>query len=171
MEKFRNLYRLDSARLRGYDYCKAGAYYVTIVTKKREHYFGEIKNKLFYPNELGLVVEQEWLKTPSLRPDINIELDKYITMPNHFHGILFIGLNDYNYFPSSGNHYAPQSKNLASIIRGFKSAVTSYARHNKLVFDWQERYYDHVIRDSNDLERIRDYIRDNPAKWKEDDLF
>ncbi len=170
MEKFRNKYRIDSTRLKGYDYSKAGAYYITVVTKKREHYLGEIKNKIFYPSELGAVVESEWLKTPTIRQDMNIELDEYITMPNHFHGILFIGLNDYNYFPEFENHFAPQSKNLASVMRGFKSAVTSYARDHEIIFDWQERYHDHIIRDSGDLDRIRDYIRKNPEKWEEDNI-
>ncbi|NTW23339.1 MAG: hypothetical protein HGA37_01460 [Lentimicrobium sp.] len=167
MEKFRNKYRIGSSRLKEYDYGKAGVYYITTMTKKRENYFGEIKNKVFYPSELGTVVESEWLKTPSVRQDMNIDLDEYITMPNHFHGILIIGMNDYNYFPELENHFAPQSKNLASIMRGFKSAVTTYARVNKIVFDWQERFHEHIIRDSKDLERIRDYVRKNPAKWDE----
>ena len=171
MEKFRNKYQIGSTRLQGYDYGSAGAYYVTVVTKKRDHHFGEIKKKMFYPNELGIIAEQEWLKTVEIRQDMNLELDEYIIMPNHIHAILFIGLNDYNYFPASENHFAPQSRNLASIMRGFKSAVTAYARMNKIVFDWQDRFHDHIIKDSNDLIRIRDYIRNNPAKWDEDDFF
>jgi uncharacterized protein YlxP (DUF503 family) len=67
MEKFKNRYRISTARLQSYDYGQAGAYYITIVTKNREHYFGEIKNKLFHPNSLSKVVSDEWTKTPDIR--------------------------------------------------------------------------------------------------------
>ncbi len=171
MERFLNKYRLGSTRLHGYDYSQAGAYYVTIATINREQYFGEIKDKLFYPNVLGHVVGTEWLKTPIIRPDMSIEMDEYAVMPNHFHAILLIGLNNYNYFPNMENHFAPQSKNLASIIRGFKSAVTAYANKRSIVFGWHPRYHEHIIRDFEELQRIRDYIRNNPANWDEDDFF
>lgn len=171
MEKFKNKYRLSSTRLHGYDYSRAGAYYITIVTKNREQYFGEIKNKQFYPNDLGLFVETEWVKTPLLRPEMNVELDVFTVMPNHFHAIILIGLNNYNYIPAVENHFAPQSMNLASILRGFKSAVTSNTIKNSIVFSWHSRFHDHIIRDYEELQRIRDYIRNNPANWDEDDFF
>ena len=63
------------------------------------------------------------------------------------------------------NKFGPQSKNLASIIRGFKSAVTIYARKNNLEFDWQPRYYDHIIRNQIEFDRIKRYINRNPANW------
>jgi len=146
-------------------------------------------------NEIGLIVQDEWLKTPGLRPDMNIMLDKFGVMPDHFHGIIFIGDNEYNHngkdpikvfsilpglpiifgdqadnVVGTGqreNDFGPQAKNLASIIRGFKSAVTTRARRINKVFKWQERYHDHVVRDYDSLERIRDYIDNNPANWIE----
>jgi REP element-mobilizing transposase RayT len=171
MEKFKNRYRIGTARLQSYDYGQAGAYYITIVTKNRKHYFGEIKNKLFHPSSLSNVVSDEWTKTPDIRPDMNIEIDEFIVMPNHFHAILLIGLNDYNYFPTAVNQFAPQSKNLASIIRGFKSAVSSYANKNNIVFGWHTRYHDHIIRDFDEMKRIREYIMSNPENWDEDEFF
>ena len=69
--------------------------------------------------------------------------------------------------PSS--NFGPQSKNIASIIRKFKIGVTKYAMKNNIPFEWQSRYYDHIIRDENDLNRIRKYIIDNPSNWKMDE--
>ena len=68
------------------------------------------------------------------------------------------------------NKFAPQSKNLASIMRGFKSSVTMFARDNKIAFNWQSRFYDHVIRDFEDYQRISKYIINNPANWHNDHL-
>lgn len=68
-----------------------------------------------------------------------------------------------------GNKFAPQSKNLPSIIRGFKAAITTYARKNNIEFQWQSRYYDRIIRNSQELEAISYYIKNNPNKWDEDE--
>jgi hypothetical protein len=69
------------------------------------------------------------------------------------------------------NQFAPQSKNLASIIRGYKCAVAIYARKNNIEFDWQPRFHDHIIRSMDDYHRISDYIVNNPAKWNEDKFY
>jgi len=66
------------------------------------------------------------------------------------------------------NQFAPQSKNLSSIIRGYKSAVTTYARKNGIEFDWQPRFHDHIIRSMDDYHRISNYIINNPNKWETD---
>ena len=67
------------------------------------------------------------------------------------------------------NKFGPQSQNLASIVRGFKSGVKSYTTKNNLEFAWQPRYYDHIIRDYESLERIRKYIQLNPNRWLDDE--
>lgn len=175
---FRNKYRSESDRLQGYNYTLAGAYYITIVTKDRIQYFGSIKNDVVVLSELGLLLRNEWLKTPQIRRDMNIILDEFIIMPDHFHAILLIGKNQFNTSSVSKsiytgmaqnkfyyhNRFGPQSKNLSSIIRGYKSAVTTYARKNNLEFAWQNRYYDHIIRSDIELHKIRNYIINNPAK-------
>lgn len=143
---------------------------------------------------LGDIVEQEWLTSVALRPDMNLSLGEYVVMPNHFHGIIFIGKNEFNTYTNkkemddgmdndirrdamhgvstnTGNVFGPQSKNLASIIRGFKSAVTTFARKNHLPFDWQPRFHDHVIRNEIEYQRITNYIRNNPAQWTEDKFY
>jgi putative transposase len=98
-------------------------------------------------------------------------------MPNHFHAIIGIGRNQYNSVDgidinnTTGNKFGPQSKNLASIIRGFKSAVTINARIINPDFGWQSRYHDHIIRNQNSFQRIQSYIINNPIKWKIDTFY
>jgi len=98
---------------------------------------------------------------------MNLWMDEFVVMPNHFHAIIGIGVNKYNIVeaqciaplqylqPQQKNKFGPQSKNLASIIRGFKSAVTIHARKTIPHFAWQPRFHDHIIRDKKSLENIR----------------
>ena len=115
------------------------------------------------------MAESEWLKTPDLRPDMNLILDKYVVMPDHFHAIIIIGPNNYNRGGGKpvGGAFGPQRKNLASVVRGFKSAVTTYSRKNNINFGWQERFYDRIIRDDQEFTRIARYIETNPADWQD----
>lgn len=182
MTKFKNKYRIEPARLKNWDYAKSAAYYITICTANRKHFFGKIENEEMMYSEIGKIVEIEWLKTPEIRPDMNIELGEFVVMPNHFHGILFIGDNEFNGERGRGrdamhrvstddtytNKFGPQSKNVSSIIRGFKSAVTIQARNINPEFGWQPRFYDHIIRDAKSYEVISKYIINNPKKWFED---
>lgn len=96
MSLFKNKYRIASARWQNWDYANAGAYFITICTKDRQHYFGEIHNGTMQKNELGDIVTLEWLKTPALRQDMNLTLGEFVVMPNHFHAIIIIGTNEYN---------------------------------------------------------------------------
>ncbi len=178
MDKFKNKYRISSARLKNWDYGSPGLYFITICTKNRKHFFGEIENSEIVLNQLGLIVDTEWTRTPSIRPDMNLALGEFITMPNHFHGIIMIGENGFNARHGrdakrgvSTNKFGPQSKNLGSIIRGFKSAVTTASKKLNMEFDWQERFHDHIVRDHDELIRISNYIETNPQNWKDDKLF
>jgi REP element-mobilizing transposase RayT len=140
------------------------------------------------PTEIGKIAHDEWFETPELRPDMNLELGEFVVMPNHIHGIISIGKNEYNrdvrcgrdamHYVSSitneteyKNQFAPQSKNIASIIRGYKSAVTTYARKKNFEFDWQSRFHDHIIRSWDEYARISDYIINNPSKWLQDKFY
>jgi len=206
--KFKNKYRIESARLAGYDYSQSGAYFITICTRNRQHYFGEILPPIgetgvtLHLTPIGQIAEQEWIKTPAIRPDMNISLNAYMVMPNHFHGIIIFGENEFNrcrcrgamhrastpidamhhdptpidathhnLTPITGGKFGPQSKNLASVIRGFKSAVTVYARKNNIEFGWQGRFHDHIIRNEDEFHRIRNYILANPANWFADKFY
>ncbi len=167
-ELYQEKYRIKSIRLPNWDYSNPGYYAVTICTKDKIEYFGKIKNGKMYLNQLGKIVEKCWLEIPNHFPFIF--LDCYIIMPNHIHGIIEIKCRDAKFCVSTGNEnkFGPQSKNLASIIRGFKTGVKKYATINKINFVWQKSFYEHIIRGENDLNRVREYIRLNPLNWKGD---
>lgn len=172
--KFKNKYRIPSARLQGYDYSQIGLYFVTICTKNRFPYFGIIKNGEMQLSKIGTTAYNCWLEIPNHFP--HVSLDEFVIMPNHIHGIICIFVETHNYasLPEAMNYrntFGPQSKNLSSIIRGFKIGVQKWATMNKIDFDWQSRFYDHVIRTEKSLEMIRNYIRKNPETWLEDQLY
>ncbi|MGM0579461.1 MAG: transposase [Bacteroidota bacterium] len=168
-DKFKDKYRVESARLQNWDYGSNSKYFVTICTKNRECFFGNIRNGEMFLNDVGKIVESEWEKTFELRPDMNLFMGEYIVMPNHFHGIIGIGENRYNTNDGSvPNQFGPQSKNLGSIMRGFKSAVTVGARLINPNFGWQGRFHDHIIRDYQSFIRISEYIKSNPKNWRDD---
>ena len=195
--KFQNKYRIPSARLQNWDYGANAAYFITICTQNREHFFGEIVDTECIPShkmqlsEIGKLAETEWLKTVELRPDMNLELGEFIVMPNHFHAIIIIGKNEYNSGDGGGRDamhcggrdamhcvstdaagkFGPQSKNLASIVRGFKSAVTKNGRFVHPDFSWQPRFHDPIIRNTQSFENIQNYIANNPANWNKDKFF
>lgn len=173
---YKNKYRSGTTRLKNWDYGSAAMYFVTICTQNKAHYFGKIVKRsateekevvVLEPAEIGEVAITEWYRTFELREDMNLKLGKFIVMPNHIHGVIIIGPNKYNTGeqPAYKNQFIPQSKKLASIIRGYKSAVTTYARKNNIAFNWQRLYYEHIVRSLSDLNRINAYIKYNPEKW------
>jgi len=164
------MHQRRSIRLKAYDYSQAGAYFVTICTKDRECLFGDIVDEKMCINEIGEIVQAEWLRTAKIRP--NVSLDEFIIMPNHLHGIIMIndGRGVLQYAPTESPFRSP-SQTIGAIIRGFKSATTKQI--NKYTNTpgkpvWQRNYYDRIIRDEDELNRIREYIIYNPAKWAED---
>lgn len=197
MTLFKNKYRIESFRLKNWDYRNAGAYFITICTKNRENYFGKIvdapihnvesqciaslqqphpqqPNNIMQSSQIGKIIENEWIKTPEIRPDMNLELGEFVVMPNHFHAILMIGQNEYNIQLGHGefnNKFGPQSKNVSSILRGFKSAVTTASRLIDPDFGWQSKFHDHIIRNHEEYQRIENYIINNPKNWDEDKFY
>jgi REP element-mobilizing transposase RayT len=181
-ELYKNRYRIKSTRLSVWDYSSNGYYFVTICTKNRESYFGEIIETQnlasLQMTKIGKIAENYWLEIPNHFPFV--VLDKFVIMPNHIHGILAIDHPDVEtqHVETQNlaslrkqNTFGPQSKNLASIIRGFKIGIKKYASMNNIAFAWQSRFYEHIIRTDKDLNRIRQYIIDNPGNWKTDELF
>jgi putative transposase len=177
MHKFKNQYRIPSARLPLWDYGSSALYFITICTHHRRHYFGKIEiGKDALPisslSAIGEIVKSEWLKTVELRKDMNVWMGEYIIMPNHFHAIIGIGIKSTDalpYYPigkgKTKNEFGPQSKNIASILRGFKSAVTTAARKIEHNFQWHPRFHDRIIRNQEEFQRISNYIINNPGKW------
>ena len=174
MDKFNSTFKINSSRFQNWNYSWKGKYFVTICTQKHVNYFGEIYDSKMHMSEIGLEVEKQWLKSISLRPDMNIKLEDFVIMPNHFHGIIEIGRNVFNEYLNSqsnsqeGNKFGPQRKNLSSIMRGFKGSVTSFARINHILFDWQPRFHDHLIRNEKELIKIKKYIQNNVNNWERD---
>lgn len=167
-EKFKNKFRISPARLVNWDYGSNAMYFITICTKNRNHYFGtieQVRNSVsLSPTEIGKITHENWRKIPVHFPFI--ELDEYVVMPNHVHGILCINKSDKpNWQP---NRFGVQSQNIPSIMRGFKASVKKYATVNQIDFSWQAKYYDRVIRNDLELRNIRQYIFNNPLKWADD---
>ena len=211
------LHNRKSLRLRSKDY-RSGSYFITICGVNREWLFGEIKHEEMMMNELGIVVEDEWLKTKTIRP--NVKLDAYVVMPNHFHAILHLEEKDLapvqylggrgiehmmdEHHPNTGcseHHrrgiarYAPTDAvtkqnnrdasktgkfhkiipdSLGSIIRGFKSATTRHInrlRNSTETSVWQRNYYEHAIRNAEELQKTRTYIQKNPKYWFADEEY
>jgi putative transposase len=174
--------RRRTIRLLGYDYSRAGAYFVTVCTHGRACLFGEITDNEMRLNDAGLVVADEWLKSAAIRNEILV--DEWVVMPNHFHGIVIItdgrGADhfqgdqpvaptiDVSARTDGGNRAGPPSGSIGALMAGFKSAVTkriNILRGMPGVPIWQRNYHEHIIRDENSLARIRRYIADNPRQW------
>jgi len=173
MTLFNNKYRVETTRLKNWDYGSAAPYFITICTINGEHFFGELQNDKMSLNAIGLTVKNEWERTPQIRPDMNLTLNEFVIMPNHFHAIICIGENRFNKNTKDveGNKFSPQSKNLGAIIGGFKSSVSKKVRAIIPHFGWQERYHDNVIRDDESYLRIQQYILNNPKNWKDDKFY
>ena len=178
MTLFKNKYRIESARLPGWDYTAEGYYYVTICTKNRLHYFGCVVNDDLLLHPMGEIVAEEWLRTPTLRS--NVEVDEWVVMPNHMHGILVITRripsksetfqrNTQDSETFQRNVSTLKANSLGSIIGQFKGACTKRIWEEiDPEFGWQTRFWDRIIRDAAELDRARAYIRNNPLNWEKD---
>ena len=163
-----------SIRLPGYDYTAAGAYFVTMVTAARERLFGEVVDGVMRLNAWGDAAHVCWHDIP--QHFAHVALDAMVVMPNHVHGVLWI-LDDDDIDVVGAQHAAPLPPlrvipgSLAAIVRSYKSAVTkriNEMRQSSGERVWQRNYYEHIVRDDEALQRIRQYIHDNPARWATD---
>lgn len=177
---FRGKYRVGSSRLKGFDYSMNGAYFITICTKNRMPFFGEIENEKMKLNALGEQADYYWRQIP--QHFSMVKLDFFVVMPDHIHGIIFIddslagterqniGVETQDFASLRKGYYknkfGPQSKNLSSIIRGFKIGMTKYANRHNIHFSWQNRFHDRIIRSKKELNNIRHYIELNPMNWE-----
>ena len=175
---FKNKYRIPSTRLTGWDYSRNGYYFVTMCVKNRESVFGRFEHGEMILSDMGNIAEQCWRGIPVHFPFV--KLDEFVIMPNHVHGIIIIDNNVETQNLASlprhassrhgkTNNFGPQSKNLSSIIRGFKIGVKKWANINHIHFEWQSRFYDRIIRDEKELLNIRNYIINNPVQWDDDE--
>ncbi len=160
-QKELNKYQIKSIRANWWDYASNGNYFITICTKNMIPFFGKLVNEKVNLSEIGNIAQTNWEKISCYFPYVS--LGPYIIMPNHLHGIITIEKSSYPNLIEDAK-FGPQSGNLASIVRGYKSSVTIEARKLNLDFCWQARFYDRIIRDENELQNIIEYIYDNPLK-------
>jgi REP element-mobilizing transposase RayT len=161
-----------SIRLRGYDYSQAGAYFVTVCVQGREPLFGDVVDGEMRLNDAGQMVAQCWQELPAHFP--HLELDEFVVMPNHMHGIIIVGapfMAPYGSCAMNLGAINPGAINraptgLGEIVRSFKAVATRRIRQAGVsAFAWQRNYYEHIIRDEESLNRIREYIANNPLQW------
>ncbi len=183
-----------SPRRDKYDYTSPGWYFITICTKNRKHYFGEIENGTMILNELGKRTRQCRNDIPNHHPYVDIH--EFICMPNHIHGLLIIRdhvwkqpifhdvgtqdlasdnrssfrTNNHSSLPIQNLSIQCKSQSLGSIIRWFKIGVTKYANEQNIIFARQWRYHDHIIRNEDSYNRIKYYIQTNPQNRSNDSL-
>ncbi|MEO0107902.1 MAG: transposase [candidate division WOR-3 bacterium] len=196
-----------SIRMPGYDYARPGAYFVTVVTQNRECLLGQVTRGRMRLNQAGEIVWDEWTRSMMVRPEI--ELDEFVVMPNHVHGIVrivaqagptpvhpmrtsgeIVGAYGHTPLPDSSapDSSAPDSsvpnprpptfrspsRTIGSFVRGFKSATTKRInefRRTPGMPVWQRNYHEHIIRNDDELDRIRRYIAGNPGRWESDRNF
>lgn len=191
---FEEKFRLGSKRLKGWDYSHNGFYFITICSHDRENIFGEIKNDKMILNKFGKITKKYWCEIPTHFS--KTKLDEFIVMPNHLHGIVIIDnvnlncrnainrVNEKNIRSVETLHatflqktkkqnfsqISPKSNSLSVIIRSFKSAVTKNIHQTQPALSriWQNRFYDHIVRNENELNLVRNYIQLNPVRWSED---
>lgn len=165
---YQNRFRKESARLKEWNYSNPWWYYITISTKNHYHFFGTVVSGEMNLNKFGKVAEKNWNEIPKHYE--NVEIDYYVVMSNHIHGIIIInGSRDVacNVSTNKYSQISPKKNSLSAIIRSYKSAVKKFAHENGLLdFAWQERFYDRIIRNEKELFNIRKYIEQNPIKWE-----
>ena len=167
-------HRRRSIRLKGYDYTQGGAYYVTIVIQRRRTLFGDIVEGEMQLNDTGQLIANAWEWLATRYP--HVELDSYVIMPNHLHGIIVITSDtrrgSSRTAPDSPAASAPtRRKPLGRLIGAFKTVSTkqvnlAHGTPGRLL--WQRNYYEHVIRDDEEWNQVREYIAGNPMQWEMD---
>ena len=167
MTKFKGKYRIESNRLKTWDYTQYGFYYITILTKYYKNYFGEIRNGKMRLSKYGRVLKEELMRTKQIRD--YVELDMWQIMPNHLHLIIILD-NPKQKACHESKYLQPSS--IGAIIGQLKSIVTKKIRKMGCErFAWQPNYYDHIIRSEKALCCIRKYIALNPLKWEIDQYY
>jgi len=189
-----DIHHRRSIRLKGYDYTQAGAYFITMCVKDRACLFGQIENSVMNINEFGDMVIDVWQWLPEQYPYVSI--CEFIIMPNHFHCILIIDdacrggsrtaltrtaltqtVRDIpNNTHEGGSRTAPtdKRKSVGRLIGVFKTVSTKRINEKRLTPGnklWQRNYYEHIIHNDAEYQRIADYIVNNPTTWKDDKLW
>ena len=167
------------ARLRDHDYRRGATYFVTVCTYGRECLFGEIEDGVMRLNVCGEAALDSWQTVPQHRAGVS--LDASVVMPNHLHGIVVMPGQDHVDESEDRFGMEPTTRqggarhgSLGVIVGSFKAAATKQInaiRETAGAPVWQRGYYEHIIADAKEMERIRAYILANPANWTEDENY
>lgn len=160
----------QSIRLNGYDYSAAGAYFVTLCVKDRWHALGRIHDGEMILSPAGRLIANAWQWLESHHDAVT--LDEWVIMPDHLHGIIILQREESRVAPGSEDHTVPGQtpKTLGRLIGAFKTVTTkriNQVRRTPGGTFWQRNYWERVVRNEAECERIRHYIRRNPAMWQE----
>lgn len=170
-----------SLRLKNYNYFQPGAHFITICTYNRVCTFGGIVNGEMILNGYGNIAQQCWLEIPKHFPDV--EFDEFVIIPNHIHGIIFntdknvqtyndtlVGTKNFSTLHDSHQiKFRSPSQTIGSIVCGFKIGVTKWFRQNTNIYTvWQRNCYEHIIRNETELNKVCEYLINNPLKWELD---
>lgn len=167
-----------SLRVKGYDYSSNGAYFITIIVKERKEVLGQIVNGKVVHTDIGKIAYKNWLEIPNHFN--NIEIDEFIVMPNHIHGILKIEKGEKGKLNSVGTQYIDSTDekinrfqhivpgSISTVIRSYKASVTREVNRKNYNFKWQRGFYDRILRNEKELQKSREYIINNPLKWELD---
>jgi len=176
MSLYQDKYRIESSRLKNWDYASNGYYFITICTKNKECLFGKITNGKMELSDVGEIVLREWHISFNIRKELSC--DCFVIMPNHIHGIIIINNNSVETHgrASLRDHGIAfrEPKSISSFVAGLKSSITKHINEYRILPGipvWQQRFYDHVIRNNQDLRRIRKYIQNNPRNWKDNGFY
>jgi len=177
--KYRNKYRIESVRKKGFNYSSPGLYFITANIRFHNCLFGVVIHDEMELSPIGEFAERYWLEIPEHFP--TVRLKEHVVMPNHVHGIIEIAEgpdfnteNDQVTFQTCMNSnskkmsvISPKAGSLAAIVRSYKSAVTRSARKILPSFEWHERYHDRIVRLEayGEYKRIAKYVVDNPKNW------
>jgi len=169
-------------RLDEWDYSSEGVYFITICCQGRKLFFGTVhKDKVVF-SEIGKIADQFWQAIPSHFP--HVKLHEFVIMPNHIHGIVVLDyslagqqygisvLSEHKTKDNFNKFSKPVKKSVSVIINQFKSSVKRWCNQNGYShFQWQSRFYDHILQDEKSIDRVREYINNNPRNWISDDLY
>lgn len=181
MGKPHHTYRNVSLRAQWWDYGWEGAYFITICTKDRRHFFGEIQEGEMKLSAAGILAETFWKAIPHHFE--GVELGEFVIMPDHMHGILILVGSVVGSrliaTPQQSPQQSPPSpggitgmknpmlhNNVSRMIRWYKGRCSFEIRKEDPDFGWQSRFYDRIIRNEQEYHRISNYIIQNPEKWE-----
>ena len=160
-------------RLEGWDYSAPGYYFITLVTYQRECIFGKIEGQKMILSSIGEIIKEEWLKSFEMREELFC--DSWVIMPNHIHAILKIirkeSQSDKDQAVINHGVACRPPRSVSSFVAGFKSSATkriNLFRNTPGKKVWQDRFHDHIIKNTDGYQNIHNYILNNPLNWQDD---